>query len=114
MQQSTVESHSAAEWDDMRKIHLHGDEQIRLIWQQANEMGDSKDDMNFTPEMLAKIKTKTLIVQGDHDPLYPIDTTIELFKGIPNSNLWIMPNGGHVPINGENMDEFTDCVRIFL
>lgn len=114
MRQFTIESHSPEEWEAMQRIHFHGDEQIHRIWQQANDMSNSTDDMNFTQEMLAKIKAKTLIVQGDHDPLYPIDITIELFKGIPNSHLWIIPNSGHVPINENNINQFNNYIKKFF
>lgn len=36
MQQFTVEGKTKDEWQAMRKIHPQGDEQIKLIWQQAS------------------------------------------------------------------------------
>lgn len=106
MKQVTVESHTNEEWEAMRKIHIYGDEQIKMIWQQANAFCESQD-MNFTDEQLAKIKTKTFIIQGDRDPIYPLELTIEMFKGIPNAYLWIIPNGGH----GISMDVFPEFLN---
>ena len=102
---------SEEEWAAMRKIHAHGDEQIKLLWTQAGEFGDDNDDMNFTPEMLSKIETKTLIVQGDNDPFLPIDVTVDMYKAMPNKALWILPNSGHVPISEKNIMEFKARVR---
>lgn len=104
---------SAAEWEMMRNTHQQGDEQIRMLWEQARTLSESDNDMNFTPESLAKIKTKTLLIQGDRDPLYPLDLTIEMYKSIPNSYLWIIPNGGHVPIQ-ENVEIFIQMLTKFL
>ena len=40
----------------------------------------------------------TLIVYGDRDPLCPVEMSIEMYRAIPRSALWIVPNGGHGPI----------------
>ena len=37
---------------------------------------DSYDDMSFTPPLLATITAHTLIVQGDRDPLYPVELAL--------------------------------------
>ena len=60
----------------------------------------SEDDMAFTQPQLAAITARALIVHGDRDPLYPVELAIELFRGIPGSALWVVPNGGHGPIFG--------------
>jgi len=113
MQQFSLQEKTEEDWERMRSIHLH-DEQIKILWKQANEFSESYDDMNFTPEMLSKIKTKTLIVQGDRDPIYPLELTIEMYKSIPNSYLWIIPNGGHVPLSADSTQEFTSYLEKFM
>jgi pimeloyl-ACP methyl ester carboxylesterase len=52
-------------------------------------------------------------VQGDRDPLYPIELTIEMYKNIPNAFLWIIPNGGHVPISNDSTQEFINYFKKF-
>lgn len=111
MRQFTIESRSEEEWNAMRKIHFHGDEQIKMIWQQAKAMGTNESDMNLTPDDLSKIKIKTHIVQGDRDPLYPLDVSIEMYKSITGSALWIIPNGGHVPITPFWLPTFKNYIR---
>lgn len=113
MKQVTVESHTSEEWEAMRKIHIHGDEQIKMIWQQANAFSENQD-MDFTSDKLSKIKAKTLIIQGDRDPIYPLELTVEMYKGIPNSYLWIVPNGGHGPIIGGLIQEFINYLIKFI
>jgi pimeloyl-ACP methyl ester carboxylesterase len=66
----------------------------------------SDDDMAFTQPQLATITARTLIVHGDRDPLYPVELAIELFRGIPDSALWVVPNGGHGPIFGPMAEPF--------
>ena len=41
---------------------------------------DSYDDMTFTPPHLAMIRARTLIVQGDSDPLYPVRSPLKWLK----------------------------------
>lgn len=114
MKQFAKQEKTEEQWASMRTIHFYGDDQIKMLWQQANEFSESYNDMNFTPEMLSQIKSKTLIVQGDRDPIYPIELSIEMYKNIPNAYLWIIPNGGHVPISIDNNEEFINYLKKFL
>ncbi len=114
MRQLTEESHSEAEWAQMRQWHPQGDEQIRKIWRQLHGFADSYDDMNFTPPYLSRITARTLIVHGDRDPLYPAHLALEMFTAIPRSSLWIVPNGGHGPIFGEMAERFVETALRFL
>ncbi len=101
MRAMTPETKTEAEWNQMRQWHKHGDEQILAIWKQMNALKDSYDDMNFTAPYLSTITARTLIVHGDRDPLYPINVAMEMYEAIPDSYLWVIPNGGHGPIFGE-------------
>lgn len=112
MQQYSTQEKTDEQWTALRSIHVHGDEQIQLLCEHPREF--SNDDMNFTSEKLSKIKTKTLIVQGDRDPLYPLELTIEMYKGMPNAYLWIIPNGGHVPVSADSSQEFINYVEKFM
>ena len=91
---------SEAERDALRQRHVRGDEQIRLLYDMTRSFATSVDDMAFTPPQLGTVTARTLIVHGDRDPYYPIEMAIELFRGIPQSALWIVPYGAHGPIFG--------------
>jgi pimeloyl-ACP methyl ester carboxylesterase len=103
-----------AEWDIMRKRHKHGDEQIAALWDWARGMKDSYDDMNFTPQSLSRITTSTLIVYGDRDPLYPVEMALEMYRAIPRSALWIVPNAGHGPVFFDAASQFAQNALAFL
>jgi pimeloyl-ACP methyl ester carboxylesterase len=77
-------------------------------------MADSRDDMNFTRDSLAAIRARTLIVHGDRDPLYPVELALEMYRAIPDSQLWIVPNGGHGPIFGSFAPPFSAAALAFL
>ncbi len=111
MREMNPENRSDEEWQRMRQWHQHGDEQIRALWRQAHGFKDSYADMNFTPPYLSTITARTLIVQGDRDPLYPINLAVEMYEAIPRAYLWVIPNGGHGPIFGEHTGggETTQC-----
>ena len=70
--------------------------------------------MSFTPPHLSTIQARTLIVQGDRDPLYPVDLSVEMAKAIPRSSLWIVPDSGHGPVIGERWAEFIEAAGAFL
>ena len=72
------------------------------------------EDMNFTAASLAAITARTLIVHGDRDPLYPVELAVELLHGIRDSALWVVPNGGHGPIFGDQAAPFVEAVKKFL
>jgi pimeloyl-ACP methyl ester carboxylesterase len=114
MKAITEESRSQAEWTEMRGRHHHGDDQIRALWRHAREFALDRDDMNFTAATLSTITARTLIVHGDRDPLYPVEQAVELLRGIPNASLWVVPNGGHGPIFGEQAAAFVAAARVFL
>jgi pimeloyl-ACP methyl ester carboxylesterase len=102
----SFEKLSDAEANFLRSRHIHGDEQILQLYDMARSFASSYDDMAFTSELLGTIMARTLIVHGDRDPLYPVELAIELFRGISNSKLWVVPNGGHGPIFGEFAPQF--------
>jgi pimeloyl-ACP methyl ester carboxylesterase len=120
MREMTPDNRTDAEWQQMRQRHKHGDEQIRLLWRQANAFASSYDDMNFTPPYLSTITARTLIVHGDRDPLYPVNLSMEMYSAIPRSYLWVIPNGGHGPIfgehtgSGESTRRFAETALAFL
>ena len=114
MKTMTEESRSEAEWTEMRGRHHLGDDQVRALWRYAREFADDRTDMNFTAASLSKITARTLIVHGDRDPLYPVELALELYRSIPNSQLWVVPNGGHGPIFGEDTNQFVASAQKFL
>ena len=98
MRSATVESLTPNVYDQRRQIHKRGDEQIRDLQQQFHSFKDSYDDMNFTRPYLSTVSARTLIVHGDRDPFFPVEIPLEMYRSIPNALLWVIPQGGHVPI----------------
>jgi pimeloyl-ACP methyl ester carboxylesterase len=97
---------SDAEKNALRLRHVHGDKQITALYDMTLGFATSETDMAFTQPQLATITARTLIVHGDRDPFYPVELAIELFRGIPDSALWVVPNGGHGPIFGSLAEPF--------
>jgi pimeloyl-ACP methyl ester carboxylesterase len=114
MAQVSVDNFSDAEWTAQRQRHVHGDDQIRMLFDQMHALKDSYDDMAFTPPLLATITARTLIVYGDRDPLYPVELAVEMYRAIPSSALWVVPNGGHGPIFGAMAAKFVDTAVAHL
>jgi pimeloyl-ACP methyl ester carboxylesterase len=60
------------QWEILRRRHPGGDAQIKALLASTKAFATSYDDMNFTSPYLSTIQARTLIVQGDRDPLYPL------------------------------------------
>ena len=72
-------------------------------------------DPSFTPDILTTIKAKWLIVHGDDDEPVPVQQAVEMHQYIPNSRLWIIPNGGNLPhLNADYQPEFLKVSLEFL
>ena len=102
------------QWERLRRSHPGGDAQINALLASSTGFADSYDDLNFTAKKLSTIQARTLIVQGDSDPLYPLELSTEMAQAIPHSKLWIIPNGGHGPVIGERWSEFIETAKEFL
>jgi pimeloyl-ACP methyl ester carboxylesterase len=98
--------HTPQEWAAMRAQHVHGDDAIATLWRLPARFAENHDDMHFAAERLATISARTLVVAGDRDPLYPVELAVELFRGIPNASLYVVPGGGHGPIFGAERPAF--------
>jgi pimeloyl-ACP methyl ester carboxylesterase len=114
MRQVSVDTQPPQAWETMRKRHKLGDDQIRAIWEWSRGMAESYDDMNFTPPTLSKISTSTLIVYGDRDFLYPIEMAVDMYRAIPRSALWVVPNGSHGPVFLDAAPHFAKTALAFL
>lgn len=114
MRTMTDATRTEADWTEMRARHHLGDDQIRALWRHARAFADDRDDMNFTAAKLSAITSRVLIVHGDRDPFYPVELAVELFRGIPNAALWVVPNGGHGPIFGNQAAAFVETAAAFL
>jgi pimeloyl-ACP methyl ester carboxylesterase len=104
----------AQEWDRLHRSHPGGDPQINALLASTAAFADSYDDLNFTPPHLATIQARTLLVQGDRDPLYPIGLSVEIFSAVPQASLWVVPGAGHGPVIGTRWPEFIRTSAAFL
>jgi pimeloyl-ACP methyl ester carboxylesterase len=104
----------AAAMEELRAIHHHGDEQIRALYSWVASLASDETDMVFTPPQLARITAPTLVVHGDRDYCFPASMALEIFAAIPRAHLWVIPNGGHVPIDGPQAETFSATALDFL
>lgn len=105
---------SKEEVDALGRCASRGEPQIRDLMRQFLGFKDSHEDMNLTPPYLGTIKARTLIVHGDRDEFFPVEIPVQMYQAIPASQLWIVPNGDHVPIYGARTSEFLRITRKFL
>lgn len=97
-----------------RACATRGQAQVDELLAQFRGFKDSYEDMSFTAPHLGTITARTLIVHGDRDEFFPVQIPVDMYKAIPGSALWIVPEGDHVPIYGERQPEFLRVVTAFL
>lgn len=79
-----------------RNLHPGGQEQAELIFEQYNGLEHTGE--RITPEVLAILPVRTLLVWGDRDPAFPLEIPLEMYRALPNAALWVIPGQGHTPI----------------
>jgi pimeloyl-ACP methyl ester carboxylesterase len=93
---------------------LHGKSKGMFIARQFYNFHKLKGDPSITPDQLATIKARTLIIHGDND-FVPVSQAWEMYQHIPNAHLYIIPNGWHIPHSEPlNAADFTRRTLEFL
>jgi len=114
MRRTVPEGLDAAELEEWGACSSRGEAQTREVIELFHRMKDTYDDMNFTRPFLGTITARTLIVHGDRDEFFPVSIPVEMYEAIPDSYLWIVPDGGHIPIFGELGEPFRSTALAFL
>jgi len=97
----------------MKGNEKHGPERQEYLAKAFyDERKPSDNDPAFTPDKLNTIKANWLVILGDDVRYIRLQLGIEMYRGIPNSWLWIVPHGGHTP--HLNTDFQTEFIRVSL
>lgn len=99
---------------ELRACVARGEPQMLDLVRTFHGFKDSRDDMNLTEHDLRRITAPTLVVHGDRDPFFPVRIPAATYAALPNGQLWIVPNGDHVPIFGPQAASFQAEVLRFL
>lgn len=90
-----------------------GEEQIRQLIAQFQAMHNDNEDMNFKAGQLSVIPCPTLIIHGGQDQFFDVSIAENMQQSIPDSRLWLIPDGDHVPVFA-HPEAFTKKVLSFL
>lgn len=85
--------------DARRARHTaHGPEYWRDVAEAFIALGAHAHTDDFPePEALREITAPALIVHGDRDQIFPVDVPVSLYGLLPDAELCILPQTGHVP-----------------
>jgi pimeloyl-ACP methyl ester carboxylesterase len=101
--------------DTNELTEIHGKKKAAVIAKQFWNFRKLYGDPSFTPDELKTIKTQTLVIHGDSDPIAPVENALSMFKFIPNAHLWIIPYGEHISIFlPDHQNEFLQKTLLFL
>ncbi len=119
-----------------RRIQENGDEIIRRAWHdpslitedvyigyreplQIADWDRALWELSAAPGIkdlagrISGVEHPTLVITGDDDRIVPTDLSIKLAADLPNANLAVLPNCGHVP-QEECPELFLDAIDGFL
>lgn len=91
-----------------------GDEQGALLRRWFNSTPSYPDDMAFTEHHLSMVRARTLVLHGDRDVFCTPEIAVEMFRGIPNGSLCIVPGMGHTPVGDRAHELVLEIARDFL
>lgn len=89
------EDHPAGVREYWLNIHPGGEAQVRRLIASFHRLGEHVEEIDVPPAELSRFETRTLVVLGDRDPLFPIDLALEMYQALPGAALWIIPMQGH-------------------
>ncbi len=95
--------------NSLYEIHPGGEAQLAELF-----ASDTDYKVHISPDELQNIQVKTLVVSGDRDTVAGWKTAVELHDFLPNSQLWIIPDKGHIPLDDLNHQEFVKNVVFFF
>ncbi len=82
----------------MSRIHepQGGPEAWKTVIRRVAEMFAHGTDHLYTPAELSTLRSPTMLIVGDRDPIVPLEHALEMFRAIPNADLWVIPHATHI------------------
>ena len=101
-----------ADW--LRSLHILRPDHWMEVQQAFVALAEheTSEDYPSLPD-LKSISTPTLIVHGDRDLLFPVEVPSELYSCLPDAELCILPNTGHL-VPSASPAIFSEIVLDFL
>lgn len=91
----------------------HGANWKELLLKTAQMMREISTNNYLNTESLKTIENKILVGIGDKDQMVTLEETINVYKALPNANMYMLPNTKH-PVEKLNTTVFTEIVKGFL
>jgi pimeloyl-ACP methyl ester carboxylesterase len=91
----------------------HGASWEHLLQQTADMMRDLGNQPALSQDMLGQVQTPVLLGIGDRDNMVSLDETLQVFKTLPQSQLYMLPGTKH-PIETMPIDNLNIILSSFL
>ncbi|MBU2491119.1 MAG: alpha/beta hydrolase [Bacteroidetes bacterium] len=79
-------------------IHKRGDEQLKELYDSMMPVLYSYQNFDIFSDEFKNMKTRSLLITGDSDNYFNVNSVVDLYNFFPYSQLWIIPGGGHAPV----------------
>lgn len=83
------------------------------VWAQVWQGRSPKDGAEPVPQNLARVTARTLLVWGEHDPVFPVSDGRRLLDILPDARLHVIRGAGHLA-HEEAPDEVAATIVDFL
>ncbi len=91
----------------------HGNTWKELLDKTAVLMMDISNSNYLNNDSLKNIQTRVLLGLGDKDQMVTLEETVNVYKALPNANMYMLPATKH-PVESLNIAVFTTIVKEFL
>ena len=91
-------------------LHPGGKAQVETMYRQYLRLAENTERIDR--DILENLEIPTLIVWGDRDPFFPVETAMEFYRTLPDAALWIVPWQEHTPL-WEDMGGNADATTLF-
>ena len=94
--EDAVRSEIPSDWwlSEVSTWHPGGERQVRSLARQGCASA-LEGAFAMSESSLAAIRARTLIIQGDRDEIFPLETALDMYRKIKGSQLWIIPKADH-------------------
>jgi pimeloyl-ACP methyl ester carboxylesterase len=84
---------------DQRRLHdaTHGADHWQVLLDTFRGWADDPALLPFQPGDVGAITRPVLVLHGDRDPMFPVESATALYRALPNAELAVLPRAGHGP-----------------
>ena len=98
-----IKSDSGGFYSEIAPLHHRGKDQVDDLLEHFFEFSRSRG-MQLNEQDLNSISVRTLVMLGDRDEYFPVESAVKMMRQLPNSSLSVLPNRRHTLTTEEALE----------